>query len=172
MKILVWAGDKITPLYFTGIVSDNKDKEVKIASSLKSVIEYHLGICTNAGSSATMKVTIGDGVGLNTIIGMSMIKSRQFNLDIENGVATSGVMDCSLFLVTYKAVTKSVLDFSTDTNSDTKLLTNKVKYPHITYSHLNTCMNHVFGMAEAFQSDVTKVNTMKYDMKPSSHLKS
>ena len=66
---------------------------------LKAVIKYHMPLKTKQGHATSFKVALGDGVGVNTILGMSIICADKLNLDMEDNIATSGISDCPPFPV-------------------------------------------------------------------------
>jgi hypothetical protein len=126
VKSLVWTKDNFTPLSLSGVVNDktkqDKIKE-KLVTLLKAVIEYNMPIKTTQGHATSFKVALGEGVGVNTIMGMSMIRPGKFTLDVEDDVVTSGVLDCSPFPVTYKSVQRTMPNFDNSDKNSTVLST-------------------------------------------------
>ena len=143
VKSLTWAGDKHTALSLTGIVSDQDKKDVKQVTTLNAVIEYYLKVKTDQGMNATMKVALGEGVGINTILGISMIKPAKLSLDLENEVVTPGVLKCAPFPVTFKSAIRSVPNFTDSTGSELTVLTNVTDYPHVTEECVDECITSV-----------------------------
>ena len=126
VKSLVWAKDNFTPLTLSGVVNENtKQDESKNnpVTLLKAVIEYNMPIKTKQGHATSFKVALVAGVGVNTIMGMSMIRPGKFTLDIEDDVVTSGVLDCSPLPVTYKSVQRTMPNFNNNDGYSTVLST-------------------------------------------------
>ena len=90
---------------------------------LKALIEYNMPIKTKQGHATSFKVALGAGVGVNTIMGMSMICPGKFTLNVEDDVVTSGVLDCSPFPVTYKSVQRTMPNFNNNEGDSTVLCT-------------------------------------------------
>jgi hypothetical protein len=113
VKSLVWAKDEFSPLILSGIVSDEASEEsLKPTSTLPAVIEYHIPYLSREGYRTSLKIALGKGVSVNTIIGMSMIRPAKFSLDLTDNVMESGVLDTTPFPINYKPTIKSMPDFS------------------------------------------------------------
>ena len=123
VKSLVWAKDQYIALTLSGVVAEEakSTNKKKIATMLKAVIEYHMPLKTKQGHVTLLKVALGDGVGVNTIMGMSMICPAKLNLDVVDDVVTSRILDCAPFPVTYKSVQKSMPNFNNNEGESTVL---------------------------------------------------
>jgi hypothetical protein len=77
VKSLVWANEQYTPLTLSDVVpNDEADtaKAEKLVFTLPAVIEYYMPHPSKQGQPTSFKVTIGNNVAVNTLIGMSMIR--------------------------------------------------------------------------------------------------
>ena len=110
---------------------------------LKVVIEYHMPLKTKQGHATSFKVALGDGVGVNTILGMSMIRAAKLNLDMEDNIVTSGILDCAPFPVMYKSVQKSMPNFSNNAGESTVLSTSQIDDDQ-TKELIKSCISDVF----------------------------
>jgi hypothetical protein len=115
VKSLIWAKDEYTPLTLSGIVSDDDDSatsSIKPTSTLPAIIEYHMPYKSKEGYQTSLKIALGKGVSVNTIIGLSMIRPAKFSLDLTDDVMEPGVLDTVPFPLTFKPTIKSLPDFS------------------------------------------------------------
>ena len=122
VKSLNWAKDQYTALTLSGVVAEESNtNEKKIVTMLKAGIEYNIPLRTKQGHATSFKVALGDGVGVKTIMGMSIICPAKLNLDVVDDVLTSGILDCVPFPVTYKSVQKSMPNFKNNDGVSTVL---------------------------------------------------
>ena len=79
---------------------ENKARNKKLAKMLKAVIKYHIPHKTKQGNVTCFNVALGDGVGVNMIMVMSMIRPERLNLDVIDDVVTGGILDYAPLPVT------------------------------------------------------------------------
>ena len=91
-----------------------------------------------------MMIALVEGVGINTILGMSMIKPAKLSLSLENEVVTPGVLKYTPFPVTIKTAIRSVSNIVESGGRDLTVLINVTDYPHITEKCVNKCILSVF----------------------------
>ena len=92
IKDITWAGDEFSPIWLQGVVHDTA-KQNETTTSLVAVIEYFTPYTTVDGSHTTLKVALGNDVAANLILGIATIKAAGLNLDVQDDVITSSVLD-------------------------------------------------------------------------------
>ena len=87
------------------------------------MIKYHAPIKTKKGHATYFKVDLCEGLGVNSIMGMSMIWPCIFILDTENDVFISDVLNLEPFPVTYNSVQRTMPGFNNNDRNSTVLFT-------------------------------------------------
>ena len=114
VKSLIWAEDKYAPLVLSGVVNNDEDKKAKsiISTTLPAVIEYHTAYQTSQGIPITLKVAIGNDVSVNTIMGLSTIKSAGVTLDTDAKVFQVSILNNMNFEAVFKPTTCRIPDLT------------------------------------------------------------
>ena len=155
VKSLVWAKDNFTPLTLSGVVNDETkkdDNKKRIVTMLKAVIKYHMPYKTKQGHPTLIKVALGEVVGVNTIMGMSMICPGKFNLDFDNNVVTSDVLNCEPFPVTYKSVQKLMPNFN-NKNGNSTVLSSVARKDDDVENLMQNCIKDAFPISTSDKKD-------------------
>ena len=82
----------MSPILLQGVVHDT-NKQNETTTSLVAVIKYFTPYTTTDGSSTTLKIALGNNVAANLILGIATIKAAGLNLDVQDDVITSSVLD-------------------------------------------------------------------------------
>lgn len=144
VKSLIWAKDQYSPLTLSGVVSETDRRNFKPTTELPAVIEYKLADKSAQDTSATFKIAIGKGVGVNTLIGFAMIKAAKFSLDLENDLVTTTVLKSKPMKITYKPVQLSPSpDFSGFPEAMTNL---QATCKHVSPHSIIECYNTISAM--------------------------
>jgi hypothetical protein len=117
VKSLTWAKQDYSPLVLSGIVKDEdsstsstKGSNPNTSTTLPAVIEYYTPYNTKEGSPVTLKIALGNNVGVNTIMGLSTIKNARLSLDLDANVFQAGILNESTFKVIFKPTSRSIPD--------------------------------------------------------------
>jgi hypothetical protein len=94
----------------------------KPTSTLPAVIEYHMPYTSKEGYQTSLKIALGKGVSVNTIIGMSMIRPAKLSLDLSDDVMEAGALDTTPFPIIYKPTIRTMPDFSNVDEAELKSL--------------------------------------------------
>jgi hypothetical protein len=117
VKDLTWAKQDYSPLVLSGIVKDN-DKPSESSSpsnpntttTLPAIIEYFTPYTTKEGAPVTLKIALGNNVGVNTIMGLSTIKNARLSFDLDSNMFQAGILNDGTFKVLFKPTSRSIPD--------------------------------------------------------------
>ena len=106
VKQIRWANNQYSPLRLSGVVTERdesgKKKNDSTCTELPAIIEYKTPYTTSQGSPVTISIAIGNNVGVNTIIGMNMIRNGKFSFDMDSELITSSVINTKPWVVGFK----------------------------------------------------------------------
>jgi hypothetical protein len=74
------------------------------------------------GYQTSLKIALGKGVSVDSIIGMSMICPAKLSLDLSDDVMEAGALDTIPFPIIYKPTIRTMLDFSNVDEAELKSL--------------------------------------------------
>jgi hypothetical protein len=117
VKNLTWAKKDFSPLILSGIVKEEDKKQssptqtlLNNTTTLPAVIEYFTPYKTKVGSPVTLKIALGNNVGVNTIMGLSTIKNACLSLDLESNIFQASILNDKTFKVMFKPTLRSIPD--------------------------------------------------------------
>ena len=113
VRSITKAEDKFTPLRLSGIISeasvtDQKamlEQSRKYATELPILVEYFLPFQPKNAQTVTgftFKVALGNGVAMNTIIGLPFLHNTDSIIDLKDNVMSSGHLNCLPFKLVYE----------------------------------------------------------------------
>ena len=111
VKSLIWAKNEYSPITLTGIVGNEGNTAetlYKPTTTLPAIIEYHLPMKTKDGTPTSLKIALGNKVSVNTILGLSTIKSAKMSLDLDANVIVSKILDHEPFGIQFKPTSKGI----------------------------------------------------------------
>lgn len=98
----------------------------------------------------TFKVAIDPNIAVNTIIGMSVIKSAGLRLDVTNDIITPRVLNTKPFPLVFKHTSSCDPNIGYNPASGAKVLTYK-DHPYDTDKEFSKCINLVEGFINPFK---------------------
>ena len=136
--------------------AESSETTVKPTSTLPAVIEYHMLYLSKEGYQTSLKIALGEGVSVNTIIGMSMIRPAKLSLDLSDDVMEAGVLDTTPFPITFKQTIRSMPDFSNLDETDIKTL---CSHPvAITKQNAIDCRSDVMLSTETSDTEISSIH--------------
>ena len=112
VKSITWAKKDYAPLVLSGIVNNKESGDTSNTPStttlLPATIEYHTPYLTKDDTPITLKIALGNQVGVNTILGLSTIKNAKMSLDLDANVVQSGVIKGSPFQLSFKPTSRGI----------------------------------------------------------------
>ena len=149
-----------------GIVQQGETKDSNATSTLlPAIIEYFMPYKTTAGGHTSFKVALGASVAVSTIMGMSMIRSGKFSLDLKIDCMAPGGLDKDPFPLTYKKSCRSVPGF---TLSRRKVPVNQ-DARKITPAVIDQCVNDIFSVLP-LKEGMHKLKTCWESLPPTTHI--
>ena len=112
VRSITKAEDKFTPLKLSGIISDAsvtdqkamREQSKKYATELPILVEYFLPFPKDSQTVTgfMFKVALGNGVAMNTIIGLPFLHNTDSVIDLKDNVMSSGHLNCLPFKLVYE----------------------------------------------------------------------
>jgi hypothetical protein len=118
VKSLTWAEKEYSPLVLSGIVKSADDNskvnpdQSTFTTTLPAIIEYFTPYKTTEGAPVTLKIALGNNVGVNTILGLSTIKNARLSLDLDSNIFQAGILDQKPFDIIFKPTSRGIPDIS------------------------------------------------------------
>jgi hypothetical protein len=94
------------------IVGGKNESSTKPSTVLPATIEYFTPYLTSEGTPATLKIAIGHEVGVNTILGISTIKTAKLSIDLSDNVVDPGILSTQPFPISFKPTSRGIPDLS------------------------------------------------------------
>ena len=128
-------------------------KQPSPTSTLPVVIEYDMPYLSKEGYQTSLKIALGQGVSVNTIIGMSMIRPAKLSLDLTDDVMEAGVLDTVPFPITFKPTIRSMPDFS---NLDEAAIKSLCSVPVTTMQQtIHDCCSDVISNSTVITTEIS-----------------
>ena len=89
-----------------------KPEQSTFTTTLPAIVEYFTPYKTTEGAPVTLKIALGNHVGVNTIMGLSTIKNARLSLDLDSNTFQAGILDEKTFDIIFKPTSRGIPDVS------------------------------------------------------------
>jgi hypothetical protein len=161
VKSLTWADNKFSPLTLSGIVGSKQDAEAKPSTVLSATIEYFTPYLTSQDTPTTLKIALGNEVGVNTILGVSTIKTAKLSMDLNANVVDPGVLIALPFPISFKPTSRGIPDLSSVEASVTELFAIKQTSMSAWHSTVASCEKFLETGITPVSANIAKSGILK-----------